>query len=88
MAKKKKYRFLASSTEMVLFFPYVGQTRLAIAVKITKGVPLESVEVFRKDPSLVLYFSLSSSIISQLLCLLPSAALFMLTIWPFGSCQE
>ena len=52
--------------------------------KITKAVPFESVEVFRKDPFLALYFSLSSSMIFQLLCLLPSAVLFKLTIWPFG----
>ena len=53
-------------------------------IKITKVVPFESVEVFRKDPFLALYFSLSLSMISRLLCLLPSAALFTLTIWPFG----
>ena len=52
--------------------------------KITKAAPFESVEVFRKDPFLALYFSLSSSIIFRLLCLLPSAALFTLTIWSFG----
>ena len=46
-------------------------------------VPFESVEVFRKDPFLALYFSLSSLMISRHLCLLPSAGLFMLTIWPF-----
>ena len=53
-------------------------------IKITKVVPFESVEVFRKDPFLALYFSLSSLMIFRLLCLIPSAALFMLTIWPFG----
>ena len=53
--------------------------------KITKAVPFESVEVFRKDPFLALYFSLSSLMIFRPLCLLPSAALFTLTIWPFGS---
>ena len=52
--------------------------------KITKAVSFESVEVFRKDPFLALYFSLSSLIIFRLLCLLPSATLFTLTIWPFG----
>ena len=41
--------------------------------------------MFRKDPFLALYFSLSSSMIFLLLCLLPSAAFFTLTIWPFGS---
>ena len=52
--------------------------------KITKVVSFESVEVFRKDPFLALYFSLSSLMIFRLLCLLPSAVLFTLTIWPFG----
>ena len=50
--------------------------------KITKAVSFESVEVFRKDPFLALYFSLYSSMIFRPLCLLPSAALFTLTIWP------
>ena len=53
-------------------------------IKITKVAPFESVEVFRKDPFLALYFSLSSLKIFRLLCLLPSAALFTLTTWPFG----
>ena len=52
--------------------------------KITKAVPSKSVKVFRKDPFLALYFSLSSLMIFRLLCLLPSAALFTLTFWPFG----
>ena len=49
-----------------------------------KAVPFESVEVFCKDPFLALYFSLSSLMIFLLFCLFPSAALFTLTIWPFG----
>ena len=53
-------------------------------IKITKAVPFEFVEVFRKDPFLALYFSLYSSMIFLSLCLLPSAVLFTLTIWPFG----
>ena len=53
-------------------------------IKITKAVPYESVKVFRKDPFLALYFSLFSLMIFRHLCLLPSAALFTLTIWPFG----
>ena len=57
---------------------------LAWSTQITKAAPFEYVEVFRKDPYLALYFSLSSSMIFRLLCLLPSAALFTLTIWPFG----
>ena len=52
--------------------------------KITKVVLFESVEVFRKDPFLALYFPLYSLIIFWHLCLLPSAALLRLTIWPFG----
>ena len=50
-------------------------------IKVIKAVPFDE---FRKDPFLALYFSLSSSMIFWLLCLLPSAALFTLTIWPFG----
>ena len=57
---------------------------LVWSIKITKVVPFESVEVFRKDPFLALYFSLSSLMIFRLLWLLSSAALFTLTIWPFG----
>ena len=57
---------------------------LASLIKITKVVPFESVEVFCKDPFLAMYFSLSSSMIFQLLCLLLSAALFTVTIWLFG----
>ena len=53
-------------------------------IKITKVVAFESVEVFRKDPFLALYFSLSSLMIFRPLCLLPSATLFTLTIWLFG----
>ena len=52
-------------------------------IKITKAAPFESVEVFCNDLFMALYFSLSSSMIFWPLCLLPSAALFMLTIWPF-----
>ena len=40
--------------------------------------------MFRKDPFLALYFSLSSSVIFLLLCVLQSAVLFTLMIWPFG----
>ena len=57
---------------------------LAWFIKITKVAPFESVEVSQKDPCLALYFSLFSSIIFLLLCLLPSAALFTLTISLFG----
>ena len=57
---------------------------LAWFIKITKVVLFESVEVFRKDLLLALYFSHSSSVVFLLLRLLPSAALFTLMIWPFG----
>ena len=53
-------------------------------IKITEVVPFESIEVFRKDPFLAQHFSLSSLMIFRPFCLLPSAALFTLTIWPFG----
>ena len=53
-------------------------------IKITKIVAFESVEVFRKDPLLAQYFSPYSLMIFRPLCLLPSAALFTLTIWLFG----
>ena len=49
--------------------------------KITKLSPFE---VFRRDPFLALYFSIFSLVIFRPLCLLPSAVLFTLTIWPFG----
>ena len=57
---------------------------LAWFIKIAKVAPFESVKIFRKDPFLALYFSLSSLMISLLLYFLPSAVLFTLTIWPFG----
>ena len=57
---------------------------LVWSIKITKVVAFESVEVFRKDPFLAQYYSLCSLMIFRPLCLLPSAALFVLTIWPFG----
>ena len=57
---------------------------LVWSIKITEVISFESVEVFRKDPFLALYFSLYSLMIFRRHCLLPSAALFMLTIWPFG----
>ena len=51
-------------------------------IKITKAALFESVKVFSKDPFLALYFSLFSSMIFRLLCLLPSAALAdNLAIW-------
>ena len=57
---------------------------LVWSIKITKVVPFESVEVFCRDPFLALYFSLYSLMIFRHLCILPSAAMFTLTIWPFG----
>ena len=57
---------------------------LVWVIKITNFPHFECVEVFRKNPFLTLYFILSSLMIFRPLCLLPSAALFMLTIWAFG----
>ena len=57
---------------------------LARFIKIIKVAPFESVKLFRKDPFLAVYFSLFSLTIFLFSCLLPSAALFMLTILPFG----
>ena len=53
---------------------------LAWFMKITKVAPFK---VFRKDPFLTRNFSLFLSMIFLPLSLLLSAALFMLTIWPF-----
>ena len=58
---------------------FLSDRRACVVFKITKVVSFESVEVFRKNP----FFS-SSSMILLPLCLLPSAALFTLTTWPFG----
>ena len=57
---------------------------IAWSFKITKIAFFEFVDMFRKDPFLILCFTLFSSMTFLHLCLLPSAALFMLTIWPFG----
>ena len=57
---------------------------LCVFFKITKVFHFEYVKVFRKDPFLALLFSLSSLMIFWPHCLLPSAALFTLIIWPFG----
>ena len=58
--------------------------RACVIFENQKVASFESNEMLCKDPFLALYFSLSLSMISLLLCLLLSAALFMLTIWPFG----
>ena len=54
-------------------------------IQITKPTPFESVKVFPMNLFLALYFSLSSLMIFRPLYFLPSAALFRLTIWSFGS---
>ena len=72
---------LALFVELNLFFLI---SLFVWSIRITKVVPFELIEVFCKDPFLALYFSLSSSMIFRPLCLLPSAALFTLMIWPFG----
>ena len=53
-------------------------------IKITNVIAFECDEVFRKNQFLALYFSLILSMIFLVPCVFPSAALFMLTIWPFG----
>ena len=54
----------------------VFQNHKSRSFRVRRGVP--------QDPFLALYFSLSSLMIFRPLCLPPSAALFTLTIWPFG----
>ena len=54
----------------------VYQNHKSRSFRVRRGVLQGSV--------LALYFSLFSTTIFLLLCLLPSAALFTLTIWPFG----
>ena len=83
--------FSTNSFRLASLFALLTGLKLAFLIcallwffKITKVIPFESVEVFCKDSFLALYFSLSSSMIFRLLCLHPSAALFMLMIWPFG----
>ena len=67
-----------------LIFPFLIGA-LAWFIIITKVAPFESIEVFRKNRFLALYFFFFSLMIFLFLCLLPSADIFMLTIWPFGS---
>ena len=57
--------------------------RDCVVFKNTKVAHIEFVEMFGKDPFLVLYFSIFSSMIFLFLGPLPSAALFMLTTWSF-----
>ena len=64
--------FLSDKRACVLF-----QNHKKRSFRVRRGVPQGSV----LGPVL---FTLSSSMIFRLLCLLPSAALFTLTIWPFG----
>ena len=63
--------FLSDRRACVVF-----QNHKSRSFRVRRGVP--------QDPFLALYFSLYSLMIFRLLCLLPSAALFTLTIWPFG----
>ena len=59
---------------------------LAWFIKITKVVPFESIEMFCWDPFLALYFSLSSSMIFPLLCLIFVSCFYIdnLAIWFFS----
>ena len=63
---------------------FLSDRRACVVYQNHKSRSFESVEVFRKDPFLALYFSLFSLMIFLLPCLLPSAALFTLTIWALG----
>ena len=63
--------FLSDRRASVVF-----QNHKSRSFRVRRGVPQGCV--------LDLYFSLSSLMIFRHLCLLPSAALFTLTIWPFG----
>ena len=63
---------------------FLSDRRASVVFQNHKSRSFRVRRVFRKDPYLALYFSLSSSMIFRLFCLLPSAALFTLTIWPFG----
>ena len=54
----------------------VYQNHKSRSFRVRRGVP--------QGPFLALFFSLSSLMIFLPLFLLPSAALFTLTIWPFG----
>ena len=66
--------------------PFLSDRHLAWFIKITKVVPFESLEVFCKDPFSSLYFSIFSSMIFLLLCLLRSATLYAdnLSVWSFS----
>ena len=57
---------------------------LCVIFTITKVALIESIEVFRKDPILDLYFSLFSSLIFLLSVFFHPALSFMLTTWPSG----
>ena len=63
--------FLSDRRACVVF-----QNHKSRSFRVRRGVP--------QGPFLALYFSLSSSMLFRHICLLPSAALFTLTIWPFG----
>ena len=82
--------FYTNSFQLAYFLNFLVELHLSFLIgalpwfiKITKVFPFESLEVFRKDSFLALYFSLLSSMIFLFLCLLLSAALFMM-IWSFG----
>ena len=66
--------FLSDRRACVVF-----QNHKSRCFRVRRGVPQGSV--------LGLYFSLSSLMIFRILCLLPSAAVFTLMIWPFGPPQ-
>ena len=63
---------------------FLSDRHACVVYQNHKSRSFKFAEVFCKDPFLALYFFLFLSMIFLPLCLLPSAALFTLTIWPFG----
>ena len=63
---------------------FLSDRRTCVVYQNHKSRSFKSADMFRKNPFLALYFFLFLSMIFLPLCLLPSAALFTLTTWPFG----
>ena len=67
-----------------IYFVKQLHNNLSLVRRLPQGSLFHKPVTCCKHSYLALYFSLSSSMIYRLLCLLPSAALFTLTMWPFG----
>ena len=83
--------FSISSIRLAFFLVLLVELNLSFLTgalawfdKITKVIPFESSRCSARIRSWPCAFPLSSSMIFRPLCLLPSAALFTLTIWRFG----